>query len=84
MTTTKLSLETIMKDTRWVAKMTYGRFAGTYEEVGHYFNSEECRDFDICAKQPEHLEEFYEGYFKYLSSNGFTTIQEYYKVYSLG
>ena len=76
-----VSLETILKDTLWVAKMTYGRHVGTYEEVEHYFPMKECRDFDLCAVQPEHLKDFYDGFFKYTEENGFTTVQEYYEVY---
>ena len=79
MTRTKLSLETILKDTRWVVKMTYGRFAGTYDEIKCLSESEECRDFDICFHQPEHLKDFYDGLFKYEYENGFITIQEYYE-----
>ena len=75
----KVSLETILKDTLWVAKMTYGRHVGTYDEVGDYFPMEECRDFDLCAKQPEHLEDFYDGYFNYVEEHGFTIVQDYYK-----
>ena len=77
-----LSLETIMKDTIWVAKMTYGRHSGTYEEMKHFSRSDECRDFDICAYQPEHLKEFYEAYFNHEKEHGFTTIQEFYKIYT--
>lgn len=79
-----LSLETIMKDTVWVAKMTYGRHVGTYEEVEAFSIDEECRDFDICGKQPEHLEAFYEGYFEYCRKNGWTTIPEYYHIIEEG
>lgn len=78
------SLETILKDTRWVAKMTYGfRHVGTYDELEEYRESEECRDFDICCSQPEHLKEFYNKYFEYEKQHGFTTIQDFYNnVYS--
>ena len=76
-----LSLETILKDTIWVAKMTWGRYSGTYEEVGHYSDSDSCRDFDLCCKQPEHLKEFYDGFFNYTETHGFITIQDYYKVH---
>lgn len=73
-----LTLETIMADTLWVAKMTYGaRYVGTYEELSSYGESEDCRDFDICANQPEHLRDFYDRYFSYCEENGWTIIPEY-------
>ena len=73
-----ISLETIKKDTLWVAKMYCGRHIGTYDEVGKYSKDEECREFDIAANQPEHLKEFYDGYFNYCDNNGWTTIPDYY------
>ena len=74
-----LSLETIMNDTIWVAKMTYGsRHVGTYDEIKSYAESDECRDFDICCNQPDHLKKFYEDYFEYGRKNGFMTVQKYY------
>lgn len=73
-----LNLETIMKDSIWVAKMNGWRESGTYDQIGHLFNDEDCRDFDLCAEQPEHLKEFYDMYFKH---DGFITIQDFYKDY---
>lgn len=73
-----LSLETIMRDTLWVAKMTYGRRVGTYEELEWCLEEDELRDFDICAKQPEHLEVFYDLYFEHCKRKGWTTVQEFY------
>ena len=70
-----LTLEQILKDTIWVVKMQGYRMSGTYEEMKHYADSEECRDFDICCEQPEHLMDFYEKYFAY---DGFITIQDFY------
>ena len=58
-----LTYETIKKDTRWVAKMNGYRVSGTYDEIRHYADDEECRDFDISCKQPDHLKEFYDMYF---------------------
>lgn len=74
----KLSLEEIQRDTIWVAKMTYGRHVGTYEELKEERNSEECRDFDISCKQPEHLKEFFDAYMEYERKNGWITIPEFY------
>lgn len=75
-----LSLETIMSKTLWVAKMNGFRKVGTYEEVKSYGESEECRDFDICANQPEELKPFYD---KYFAHQGFITVQDFYNnIYS--
>ena len=73
-----LTLDTIMKDSLWVARMTYGyRFVGTYEEAKRWAEDEECKDFDLCANQPEHLEEFYTAYFTY-SRSRWITVQDFY------
>ena len=82
MARTELTLETIMRDTIWVAKMTYGRFTGTYDELEYYRNSEECRDFDISCKQPKHLQDFFSDYTEYECEHGFTYIQDFYKIWS--
>lgn len=74
-----ITLDTIMKDTIWIAKMQGWRESGTYAEIGHLQSSEECRDFDICAKQPAHLEEFFDRFNKYTEEHGFITIPDYYK-----
>ena len=42
-----LTLEQIMNESRWVAKMQGWRQVGTYAEVGYLSDSEECRDFDL-------------------------------------
>lgn len=77
--TKKIELEVIERDTIWVAKMQGWREVGTYEEVRRCADSEECRDFDICAEQPEHLKPFYDMYFEYERKHGWITIPEYYK-----
>lgn len=81
-----LKLETIKKETIWVAKMIGCRFTGTYDELKGLASSEECRDFDIVwsGGQPEHLRPFYEAYEKYEAKNGFTFIDDFYKVYAEG
>lgn len=77
-----LTLEQIKKDTIWVVKMNWGRMSGTYEEMKPYIDADEddnyCRDHDICCEQPEHLKEFYDGYFEYDREHGFTFIDDYY------
>lgn len=70
-----LTLEQIMSDTIWVAKMQGWRETGTYEEIKRFADSEECREIDICANQPEHLKEFYD---KYFAHDGFITVQDFY------
>lgn len=79
-----ITLRQILEDTIWVVKMQGWRTSGTYRQMKHYADDEECRDFDICASQPEHLKEFYEEYFKYDREHGFTTVQDFYmKHYAL-
>ena len=74
-----LKLEQILNDTIWLAKMQGYRVTGTYEELKKYRESENCRDFDICCEQPEHLKDFYDKYFEYYKNNvGFITIQDFY------
>ena len=50
-----LTLETILSDSIWVAKMNGWRQTGTYDELSDLREDEDCRDFDLCAEQPEHL-----------------------------
>ena len=73
-----LKLETILKDTLWVAKMYGWRQVGTYEQIRHLSESEDCRECDLCAQQPEHLQEFYDAYWKYDREHGFITVPDYY------
>ena len=55
---------------------------GECQEVGYLAESEDCRDFDLAAKQPEDLMDFFEGFFKF---GRFVTIQDYYHtVYAKG
>lgn len=79
-----ISLETIKRDTMWVAKMHGWRAVGTYDEIGHFAKEEECRDFDICAEQPEHLKEFYSMLFDYEEEHGFTFIDDFYRYLTEG
>ena len=81
----KLTLDEIMAKTLWVAKMYGYRCCGTYDEVANLGHSEECRDFDISANQPEELNDFYNGYFEYERTSGFITIPDYYNnIYAKG
>lgn len=74
-----ITLDTIEKDTLWVAKMQGWRETGTYAEIGHLAKSEDCRDFDLAAKQPDHLKPFFDMYWKYNEEHGWITIPEFYK-----
>lgn len=76
---TIISLDVILKESRWVAKMQGYRQVGTYDELKSYAESEECRDFDLCVEQPDKLKPFFDRYFAYERENGFITIPEYYK-----
>lgn len=78
-----LTLDTILKDSMWVAKVGGCRFVGTYAEIEHWYDDEDWKDTDLCAEQPEHLKPFYDAYFKYDRENGFITVQDFYnKVYA--
>lgn len=74
-----LTIDTILKDTMWVGKFTYGgRIAGTYAELEPM--TDEFRDFDVSCAQPPHLEKFYEDYYAYCCKHRgtFITVQDYY------
>lgn len=71
-----LTLDQILNESRWVAKMNGWRQAGTYKELEHLSNDPDCREIDIAAEQPEHLREF----FDMLDSNDtWMTIPEFYR-----
>ena len=70
-----LILEKIMNESIWIANMNGYRMTGTYAELKGYKEDPECRDFDLCAEQPEHLKDFYNKYFEY---DGFITVQDFY------
>lgn len=74
-----LKLETILNESMWVVKMVGWRTAGTWAEVGHLAKDEDCRDFDLAAKQPDHLKEFFDAYFAHEREHGFLTIPEFYE-----
>ena len=76
-----LTLETIKRDTLWVAKMQGWRHVGTYEETKRLADSDECRDFDVCANQPEHLRPFWDALWEYEREHGFQYIDEFYKIW---
>ena len=77
-----LSLQKILDESLWVAKMQGYRVSGTYDEIGYLAESEDCLDFDLAATQPEDLMDFFEGFFKF---GRFVTIQDYYHtVYAKG
>ncbi len=75
-----LTLDQIMNESRWVAKMQGWRQAGTYEEIRWCAEDEDCRDVDLAAEQPEHLKEFFDLYFAH---DGFITIPDFYEEYYL-
>lgn len=78
-----VTLEKIQKETRWVAKMSGYRMTGTYDEIGHLSQDEDCRDFDVCAEQPDDLKDFWEKLWAYdREHKTFSTIPEFYKIYT--
>lgn len=76
-----LTLDQIMRESIWVAKMNWGRTSGTYEDMKVYAESDECRDFDLVCEegQPEHLRDFFHRFFEYSTKNGWITIPDFYK-----
>ena len=74
-----LTLKQIMDEAIWVVKMQGWRTSGTYAEIERYAKDEECRDCDLAAQQPEHLQEFFDRFWKWSSEHGFITVQDYYK-----
>jgi len=73
-----LTLEQIMAEAIWVAKMQGWRQTGTYEELKDLAASEECRDFDLCCEQPKHLQPFFDALWAYEEDHGWMTIQDFY------
>lgn len=75
----KLTLEYIHKNTIWVAKMNGYRQTGTYEELKPLFDSEDCRDHDVCCQQPTpELQRFWEELWQYEDQHGFQFVDDYY------
>lgn len=75
-----IPLEQILMESEWIARMESGeRIKGTYENVQTYGCRSACKDFDLCAVQPEHLKPFFDRYFAYGEKHGFITLQEYWK-----
>ena len=80
-----LSFGKIMDDALWVAKMQGWRECGTYDEIGHLAKDEDCRDFGLAARQPEHLREFFDGYFSHMAKHGAILMRDYYdRFYRMG
>ena len=83
-----LDLETIKKNTLWVARMVSGvRFTGTYDEIKKYEHRDDCKDVDILASggQPKELQEFYKAYEYatfYMNRHDLFLIDDFYKEWS--
>lgn len=73
-----ISKDTILDQTIFVAKMQGWRSVGTFREVGHLLDDPDCRDFDLCAEQPDHLKDFYDKYWAFRGKHGFIDPCEYY------
>lgn len=78
-----MTLAEIKNNTIWVAKMMGYRTTGTYEEIGYLQEDEDCRDFDICCKQPtEELQQFWDACWKYEETHRcWMTIDEFYAIW---
>lgn len=79
-----LTLNEIKDNTIWVAKMAGARLTGTYDELEHFAEMEECRDFDVCCSQPTpELQKFWDDCWEYEQKNHcWLTIDEFYKIWS--
>lgn len=72
------TLEMAEKNLVWVAKMGGYRVSGTYDEIKSYAESDDCRDFDICAVQPtRELQIFVDNWMK----KPFCTLPKYFDLY---
>jgi len=78
-----LSLEQVVNESLWVAKMNGYRKAGTYPELqaSGCLDSDELRDVDLAAKQPKHLQAFFDEMWAWERSpeGRWMTLPEYYK-----
>lgn len=73
-----ITIDTIQKDTVFVAKMQGYRKVGTFAEIGNLADDPDCRDFDLCAKQPDHLTAFYDAYWEYEMNHPFMDVNAFY------
>lgn len=76
-----MSEDEFMQKSRWVAKMTWGRMVGTYAEVSHYRNDEDCKDVDLVAAQPDDVQAVLD-YVDHMSGGKWMTIQEMFEKYA--
>lgn len=81
MANTMITLEKILNDSMWVVKYSGWRQSCRYSEIDH--DNEDIRDIDLAAKQPKHLEPFFNAYEEYSRAHGWITIQDFYKVWEL-
>lgn len=59
-----LTWKEIQSKTVFVVKMQGWRDTGTWEQIKDLAQDEDCRDCDICAKQPTtELQDFWDAYF---------------------
>ena len=79
-----LTYDEIKETTQWVARMTCGRRVGTYKEIKAFSESEDCRDVDICAKQPTaELQHFWDAHSKFMMEYFFMSAEDFYnQIYS--
>lgn len=74
----KLTLDQVMKESLWIAKVGGCRIVDTYDNVKGYYDDPDCRDIDLACKQPDHLQKFFDDYYNYCCKNGWMIIPDYY------
>lgn len=78
----ELTLDIIKRDTVWIAKLSWGRLTGSYERMRKAYEADEdARDLDVAAKQPEHLQAFYDAYFDAFKEHGWMSVDEFFNGY---
>lgn len=76
-----MSKDEFMQKSLWVAKMTWGRMVGTYAEVGHYWNDEDCKDLDLSSSQPDDVQAVLD-HIDRMSGGKWMTIPEMFEEYA--
>lgn len=74
-----LSLEQILTESLWVVKYSGWRDVCTYDKINH--DNPDIRDIDTAAKQPEHLQPFFDAMQEYSDKHGWITIPEFYPIW---
>lgn len=75
-----ITREEIQSKTVFVVKMQGWRDVGTWEQIKHLAQDEDCRDCDICAKQPTpELQDFWNAHDEAMRKGGFIKAEDFYR-----